>query len=179
MKLTKKQTLGLIKKAIINKKSDVILALKKASISVPEGTTNSQLLDIVMANIEEGNGYFIYYLSQVIVQDLKKQAKETSNANGTTTTTTNWGGMGTSVIEGIGGFIVSSNNLKIAQIQADAAKAKAEADKELAKIGGYIYQPPSNNSGGAKDMSTIIIVSVIGGVLLLGTIITVVLLKKK
>lgn len=177
MKLTKKQTLGLIKKAIIDKKSDVILALKKASVSVPEGTTNSQLLDIVMTNVEEGNGYFIYYLSQVIVQDLKEKLNSTSNADGQSV---DWGGMGTSVIGGIGDFIVSSNNLKMAQIQADAAKAKAEADKELAKLGGYPYPPPVNtNSGGVKDMSTIIITSIIGGVVLLGTIITVVLLKKK
>jgi len=201
MKSTKEQSLKQIERAITSNRDGVIDALKKSFITVPVKVNDNEILDLVMYNLKNGNGFLIYHLTDLIVANeivgeessnifgWGKTPTTTPNTTPTTSTTgtgANWGAIGSigsTVATGLSSWMNSQAQKDIAKSQAEAAANQNYTALQLAKIQQEMQnrELASRGLGGQsqKDNSGIIIASIIGGVLLIGTVVTLVVLKNK
>ena len=73
----KEESLNQIERAILTRKEDVIKSLNDSYIEVESNINDNDLLSLVMSALKDGNGYFVYYMTKVIMKD--ESSEENSN----------------------------------------------------------------------------------------------------
>lgn len=128
MEYSKKQILLMIKNAIISNKDDVIAVLKKSNIDVPDNVSGNDLLDLVMTNIINGNGYLMYNMTVLLTHLEDLERKKYSNVVVTAIVTA-----ATAVYQGLSSWVASDKAKYEANQEAERAEKLAKDEVEIAK----------------------------------------------
>jgi hypothetical protein len=72
--LTRNELYGFIKRAIVNRRFEVLSALKLSNVSVQDDINNNDLFNLIISSLKEGNGYLLYYLEVIINREQNPKA---------------------------------------------------------------------------------------------------------
>jgi len=82
MDLTKANALKMIDQAIISNKKGVINALRKSQVGVASNISDRALSELVINQLNAGNGYLMFHLGKVLDSTLNLNSKSVSSAEG-------------------------------------------------------------------------------------------------
>ena len=182
--MEKKQVIYYIDKTIRNRPSEVVDALNKSGVIIPDYARPDDMRNLIISEVKKGNGYLLYYLGEVITKEVPQSGERHSNALPAVLGAIS---SGTGILSTIGGWFGGGGDkdaeklaqqqryqelkqqkalqkqMKIAQSQANAQQILLDAQRQERK---------------AKGNRTIIAVSVVGAALLIETNKTIVTIKK-
>lgn len=182
--MKRSQIISLIDNAILNRKGEVMNALQESGVVAPVGISDTDYRNIIIREIENGNGYLVVYLGSVIDKDLEPKTEKKSNIAplvGAALISTGGGLLGG--LFGGGGDDKAAQQAAQAQAAAQAAQQKA-MQKQMAiaasqQAANEMLSQTNRQNQKAKTQRTVITLSIIGGTLLIGAVAAILIIKKK
>ncbi len=203
MENNKNESVAYIVATITKNRTGVLEALRKSEVAVNDNINENNLLNLILSEINKGNGFLIYYLGNVIDNTLALDKK--SNSDGTTSwyTPYTFGGSGTASTgtsstgstgsgdtqnwfqknEGLInlgaamlGGLLGGRDKTPATPTGGSSIDQYQAARYQAELEAERLRNAAKNANPPKN-NTVLIVSIIAGALLIGTIITVIVIK--
>jgi len=184
--MKRSQVISLIDNAISNRKGEVINALQESGVVAPIGISDEDYRNIIIREIENGNGYLVVYLGSVIDKDIQLNSEKKSNFFIAPAVGAALIGTGGSLLGGLfggGGDDRAAQQAAQAQAAAQAAQ-QAAMQKQMAiaasqQAANEMLSQTNRENQRARTQRTVITLSIIGGTLLIGTIAAILIVKKK